>query len=104
MILENKSRKELIKTVSLFMIKLSFMALKNRTKDLDFISTEKIDMQQRSFKSNFFDVRISSKQNYTMRFESKIEGRYVYNITIFNMEHLRAVVHFSILCSLNITI
>jgi hypothetical protein len=63
MILEDKFRKELIKTVILFMIKLSFMALKKRTKDLDFIFTEKIDMQQRSFKSNFLDVGISSKQN-----------------------------------------
>jgi hypothetical protein len=41
MILENKSRKEIIKTVILFMIKLSFMALKKRTKDLDFTSTIK---------------------------------------------------------------
>jgi hypothetical protein len=39
------------------------MSPKKRNKDLDFIFTEKIDMQQRSFKSKFLDVEISSKQN-----------------------------------------
>ncbi|EOB14576.1 hypothetical protein NBO_24g0021 [Nosema bombycis CQ1] len=98
---ENKSRLRMIRTYILFFMKKLFLTPRRRTREIDIISEVKFNIsayfQVKSICNNdhsnlnFFTWAIHSDKVRRIKEQRKDNGGYSYDITIYSIEHFRAV-------------
>jgi hypothetical protein len=98
---ENKSRLHMIRTYILFFMKKLFLTPRRRTREIDIISEVKFNIsayfQVKSICNNdhsnlnFFTWAIHSDKVRRIKEQRKDNGGYSYDITIYSIEHFRAV-------------